>query len=119
MPNLTDSQRRGLAEFAGLKIYGEHKNWSGWWVHEKDLSGKYPSDRGIFYNKWHPDTDAAQADMVLRALVKDGDLFSIMVSKEGADAGSMKAGPVSSGEWWPGAVCSAALEVMGQKKGGG
>ncbi len=130
MPNLTDEQRRGLAEFCGLFVYVD--------CIDEPFSSNAPSPtKPLYYVDkderricavawWQPSTNPAQADMVLRALVKgskEGPVYCriemLLSDVEGSTPHCLiRCGIDGEGDWWPDAVCSAALEVMGQKKGG-
>ena len=120
---MSNDRLAALAEFCGLKVYGENENWSGWWVHEKDLLAKYPSDRGIFYNSWQPRTNPAHGWLILKALIyklghfyidcdcrADGEIAAtLVIGEDSPDAEDI------TGQFWD-AVCDAAEEVMKEAK---
>lgn len=115
MTDLTQKRLDELAVFAGgtqFMSYGPANKTMG-------LSWSF-NGQVIPSRDWHPDRDPAQADLVLRALVKKRTVYLCLYAGHGEHGADLDWTPtkladdpeVEGASWWLEAVCAAASEVI-------
>ncbi len=119
MTDFTQSALDKLAVFAGGQKRWSHESpgfpsRAEWFFPQLKEQSLWPL---IMEEGWHPDSNPAHGDLVLRALVNGNDSgwpLSINFYKTG-DGLSIKIGSnmiAFGGNWWPEAVCLEALKVI-------
>ena len=117
MPELTEHDYHKLAEFCGGKEHHDQVGPTVWY-----RGWLFPDKTFVRYSFWRPDQrgNENQADRVLRALVKKAsDIVMLGLWNERPNGAWCKPDEETDryyGNWWPEAVCLAALDVI--EKGG-